>query len=291
MSEHDLLPLADAGLLHRHARRTALARRVVSLALLAALAACAALVLVHSGGTRSRRQLRPTLIVLDVSGSIVSEASPRIRHLLETVAAHSPDGAGLVLFSDTAYLALPPTLPSHELLAYTRYFRNGRGPQLEAAPGNPPTAARNEPWADFTDGTSLSTGLATARIVLARARIRTADVVVASDFLDDTMDTLRLRRELQAYAHTPGLSLSTLELLPASLPPGSPTALALFRQYLPASLRPYRPQASTPGRSERGSAGVGASLTPGFLLAACLLIALLAAHGLVGAQLSWGDGR
>jgi hypothetical protein len=261
-------------------RRTEWARRLVALALAAGLAACAVLLVLRPGAAGARDTGRPTVVVLDVSGSIGTEASRRVRELLASVAAHSPAGAGLVLFSDTGYVALPPTSSPRELLAYSRYFR----PPPPTAKGAPPVLAPPTPWESFSGGTSISTGLAAARQALARAGVRRADVVVASDFSDDVMDELYLRRQLHAYSRVPGVALWTMPL-----PPWSDIGLASFRQHAPGGGPPFRPAAARPGASASAGTGVSATLTAPFLLAACLLLAAIAAQGLVGMPFSWGE--
>jgi hypothetical protein len=253
----------------------------VALTLAVALAACAVLVLVRPGSAVAREAGRPTMVVLDVSGSIGTEASRRVSELFRSVALHSTDGAGLVLFSDTGYVALPPTSRPRELLAYTRYFRPPPRSAKAVLPALAPT-----PWESFSGGTSISSGLAAARQALARANIRRADVVVASDFADDVMDQLYLRRQLQAYARTPGISVWS-----APLPPWSSVGIAFFRRYAPSGAPAYRLGGPRAGTATSAGTGADATLTAPFLLAACLLLAALAAQGLVGAPFSWGEGR
>ena len=71
--------------------------------------------------------------------------------------------AGLILFSDTAYQALPPGTPVTELGSFERFFRIAR----PTSPGLQPQPPRS-PWtSSFSAGTRISTGLSLALDVAA----------------------------------------------------------------------------------------------------------------------------
>src|SRR6266508_4586844 len=116
------LPLSDAPALAPLARRTAIVRLLL-LALIAAVALAAAL---------TTRQMRvgesaffspgsAGVVVLDLSSSTEAAPPEEIELALRRV-ARSGRRAGLVLFSDVAYEALPPSAKAAELLPFIRYF-------------------------------------------------------------------------------------------------------------------------------------------------------------------------
>ena len=108
MSTSSAIPLSDAGRLRRPARRT---RIVQLIALVAVLGAAAWLLVAAFRIDRSTTAFAPesttAIVVLDVSASISSETYDRILATLDRL-ADSNGRYGLVLFSDTAYMALPP---------------------------------------------------------------------------------------------------------------------------------------------------------------------------------------
>ena len=61
------------------------------------------------------------LVVLDLSASISSDTYARIGGTLDRL-ADSGGRYGLIVFSDTAYLALPPGTPAAELRSFARRF-------------------------------------------------------------------------------------------------------------------------------------------------------------------------
>ena len=78
--------------------------------------------------------------------------------------------AGLVLFSDTAYQALPPGTPVAELGPFERFFRVAP----PTTPGLQPQPPRS-PWtSSFSAGTRISTGLSLALDVLQRDHVAQA---------------------------------------------------------------------------------------------------------------------
>ncbi len=123
MSTSSAIPLSDARRLRRTARRT---RIVQLIALAAVLGAAAWLLLAAFRIDRSTTAFAPesttAIVVLDVSASISSETYDRIVATLDRL-ADSNGRYGLVLFSDTAYMALPPGTAAAELRPFVRFFR------------------------------------------------------------------------------------------------------------------------------------------------------------------------
>ena len=178
------IPLPDAGSLP--VRRTTAVRVALSLAALL----LGVLALLAARGPTARPGLLPadadTVVALDLSASISTDTFARIASTLDDL-ARSPGRAGLVVFSSTAYEALPPGTPARELGSLTRYFRPAK-----AGPGYAPTYPPN-PWTDaFSSGTSISAGLRRAADV-ARGLGRPT-VVLVSDLDDDPQDWARVGR-------------------------------------------------------------------------------------------------
>jgi hypothetical protein len=214
------IPLADAPALRLPARATFAVR--------AALAAVA----VGSGiafGVVSRHPHTRTIVslpsrtntelVLDLSASISSDTFSRIGG---TLAALSRTGAriGLVVFSDTAYEALPPGVPASDLAPLVRYFTLPPQSQPGLASSFPPN-----PWAEtFAGGTRISAGMELAHTIAATQRHRPS-VVLISDLDDDPNDLASLAVVMAAYQrdHIP---VRVVGLNP------SPQDVALFQRLL-----------------------------------------------------------
>lgn len=189
------VPLADARAFERRGRLV----RVLQLAVAAAVAGAALLAFDAAHALR----VTPTpplpadgsgIVVLDLSASISSDTYARIAATLDRLIA-SDGRYGLILFSDTAYQALPPGTPAAELRLFRRFFavppqtRPGALPDLPASP-----------WAaSFSSGTRISTGLQLALDVVQADRLAHPSVLLVSDLDDDTGDIGRLARVAGAY--------------------------------------------------------------------------------------------
>jgi hypothetical protein len=175
------VPLADVRPLRRTARRTRAVR--IGLALASVGAASVAL----AASLRTPADAMPLLppgsdgiVVLDLSASVSASVNRRLAATLDRL-ANAGGRYGLVLFSDTAYLALPPRTPAVELRSFARFFRVPAqdGGQLEQLP--------ESPWSgQFSAGTQISTGLALALDVIRRDAGSPATVLLVSD-LDDAV--------------------------------------------------------------------------------------------------------
>lgn len=189
------IPLGDAAAFERRAalvRRLRLALAGVAIAALVAFlvssfrqpAETGSLLPASSGG----------VVVLDVSASISSDTYARIAATLDRL-IRSKGSYGLILFSDTAYQALPPNTPARELEPLLRFFDV---PQ-ETSPGALPQAPRS-PWTDaFGAGTRISTGLSLALDVIRKERLSRPAVLLVSDLDDDSGDVDRVSQTAIAY--------------------------------------------------------------------------------------------
>lgn len=207
----DAIPLADLGRLTNAATWT---RRFRVLAGTACVIAAGASLLVALRMHPTTTPFVPTgtngIVVLDVSASISDETYTRIAATLEQL-ARSHGRYGLVLFSDTAYQALPPGTPATELRAFERFFVVPR----QKAPGSAPLPPRN-PWASqFSGGTRISTGLRLALDVVRAHRVARPAVVLVSDLDDDAGDIEALTSAALAYRKL-GIPLRVVGLAPSA---------------------------------------------------------------------------
>jgi hypothetical protein len=201
----DFRPLAGV------ARRS----RWVQLALaLAAVALVLALVLsAPRRATPPGSIVRPgssAIVVVDLSASISTDTYARIAATLQDLQREG-GRAGLVLFSDTAYQALPPGTPVHELAGFERFFVIPPQTQPGFAPQPPPS-----PWtSSFSGGTRISTGLSLALDVVRRQQLHRPLVVLVSDLDDDAGDLESLTSVALAYRHL-GIPIKVVGLNPSA---------------------------------------------------------------------------
>jgi len=214
------IPLADAPSLRAPARTTLAVRALLAAA---ALGAAVAFLLIsrhpHTRTVLSLPSGANTILVLDVSASISSDTFSRIGGTLEAI-SRSRSRIGLVVFSDTAYEALPPDVPASDLGPLVRYFT--LPPQRK--PGFAPAFPTN-PWTStFTAGTKISAGLQLAH-TLALAQRRRPAVVLVSDLDDDPNDLASLAAVTAAYRRD-RIPLRVIGLNP------SPNDVTLFQHLL-----------------------------------------------------------
>jgi hypothetical protein len=179
-----VLPLADARSLHGASRRSS----VLWLALVATLAVLLALSAALAwSGTGSRPLLSPgsdAVVVVDVSSSTRS-ASNSIARILRGLTNDPRRRLGLVVFSNAAYEALPLSTPVEGLKGWLERFA-AKTPRLH-------------PWATFSSGTAISTGLVLARRLLLRAHVVKPHVVLVSDLDDAPSDVPMLQTVVAQY--------------------------------------------------------------------------------------------
>jgi VWA domain containing CoxE-like protein len=179
------LPLADAPSFRRAARRSA----TLWLALVTVLAAVLALIVGLLAGTGSgpRPLLRSgtaAIVVVDVSSSTRS-AAKSISRVLGTLTSDPRRRLGLVVFSNAAYDALPPSTPADGLKGWLDRFAREK----------PSTS----PWASFSSGTAISTGLVLAHRLLHRDHVVKPHVVLVSDLVDTESDVPKLQAVIARY--------------------------------------------------------------------------------------------
>jgi hypothetical protein len=177
------IPLADAGELRRLARLARVLR--VLLAGVAIGCVVAALLVARNPRTRTFVPLGHSanaVLVLDLSASISADTFSRIAGTLRTLAASNGRFA-LVVFSDSAYEALPPGTPGVDLTPLIRYFNVPTPQGGQPSAGFPPN-----PWANtFTAGTTISSGIQLA-LQIALAQQPPPTIVLVSDLDDNPTD-------------------------------------------------------------------------------------------------------
>ncbi|HSL65923.1 MAG TPA: vWA domain-containing protein [Gaiellaceae bacterium] len=270
------IPLADG----RSFAGALLRGRVLRLGLAAAIAALAAAALALAFGLREERAtFLPSdaggVVVLDVSTSIGSDTHRQI-HAVLGQAARSRDRFGFVVYSDTAYEALPPGTPARELEPFRRFFGE-----------DAPTGRFGQgitPWVRaFTSGTKISTGLRLAREILRRDAIGDGSVVLVSDLEDDQNDVGALTETLIRFRRE-GIPLRVVALSPA------PADRRLFEELLPPG---SVAEAARPGSGPDSLAAAArdAAVPAGLVAAVLLLLAALAANELLNGRLAWAAAR
>ena len=271
------VPYSGSQTLARIAARTMLARVVLGVALIA-------LVLVAAAAARHPQlDKQPLLsskaggmVVLDLSASISSDTYSRIGQSLTEFAARG-GRYGLVIFSSTAYEALPPGTPASALKPLIRYFTLPK----QVAAGEQPTFPVN-PWTNsFTGGTQISRGLELARQIEIASGARDPAVVLISDLADDPNDQQRLPGVIQAY-HRNGIELRVVALNAA------PTDEDYFKRLLGTAAGISH--ASLPGEHPSAAAAPKASFPTSLVILAIAVASLLAANELRSARLRWGGG-
>ena len=174
--------LGDLAGLSAPAGRTTLVRWALAIGLAGALAG--SVVLARSAGSGRAAVLpegaKTAVIVIDMSASVAGPKFERVANVMRGLTAAN-QGAGLVMFSDTAYELLPPNSPTSALLQFERFF----GPQ-SIYHGQPLFA--EGPWSQFSGGTRISSGLLEGLSALRRAHLAHGSLLLLSDLNDSSAD-------------------------------------------------------------------------------------------------------
>jgi hypothetical protein len=303
------IPLADLRELRLPLLRTALIRIGLALVLLAPLAG--AFWIVKDDDQVAGSALIPGgqggVIVLDLSASIGSTPHLRTANALRYV-QQTRQSFGLVLFSDSAYEAVPPGTAHTEMKPFMRYFGNvrlypciRRGTRpcpagtyqvpddtsweeynrlVEAATRG---GSRVNPWAgSFRSGTRISRGLETARGILARDGMSGLGVLLISDLDDSLFDVPQLTQTLIRYRKD-DIPLRVVGLRPAQ------DDRELFRRLLGDEAFVTRPELQRKREAlARERKRGGSSDFPWALFGASgLILVLLAANEHLCGRLTW----
>jgi hypothetical protein len=271
------IPLADAPTLAGLARRTAILRWT----LLAAIAAVAVAAVVTTRTMRVGESAffspgSAGVIVLDLSSSTEAAPPHEIEVALQRV-AKSGRRVGLVLFSDVAYEALPPSAKAAELAPFIRFFH--APPVDPTRPFIVPDDRRRHPnpWSSFRAGTRISAGLRLARRALERSG--SPGVVLISDLNDSLFDVPQLTRTLEDFVRD-GIRLRVVGLNP------SPDDRTFWETQLgKAAFVPDPVLTNDPGRHR--TAHLVGTFPTRFVVLGLLLALALALNELWGNRLSW----
>ncbi len=271
------IPLADAGALRGAARRTASIRLALGALLVVLLGA--AWFASSRLDVAENALLAPGtsgIVVLDLSASTESSPSRETVRFFRRLAA-SDAHAGLVLFSDVAYEALPSNAKAKELGSLVRFFDLPDPNRIDPFRVQR-INDRRTPWSDaFRGGTRISTGLVLARQMLKAVDSRKREVVLISDLDDSLFDVPALSRVLAQY-RADGIPLKIMATEGAQRD--------YFLQQLGASA--FIKIRSLRAGAEAKESGVLSGTSPAALIACALLVAFaLAANELWGARLEW----
>lgn len=177
------IPFSSVPALSRDAWSTLVVRAALAIVLVACLVAAFLVTRHHSRTDSFLESGRSPVIALDLSWSVSYANSKLIERTLRDF-ADSGRRVGLVLFSDTAYQALPVGTRSDALRPFLRFF----------------SGAGANPWAaTFSAGTRISAALDLAHSMLRQAHVDKGSVVLISDLDDSPNDEVDLARSLVAY--------------------------------------------------------------------------------------------
>jgi hypothetical protein len=255
------------------------------------LAACAIVALALAMSLARGADVRPTsyfasgnggIVVLDLSTSVERTKYQRIQRVLRSLAM-SGSRVGLVVFSDSAYEALPPGTRGEELTPLLRFFPVGREPRSreEAEQNAQRSFGIATPWSGtFRGGTQISTGLREARLMVERDRIAEPSVLLVSDLDNSGLDRPRLTQELITYERT-GIDLRIVPLFPNA------EDRQLFGRIVGPDEFILNKELLRNSEIEERQSLVG-DFPLAFVLVAALFLALLALNERLHTRMSWG---
>ncbi len=256
-----------------------------------ALAVSAILVLAVALSLARGADVRPTsyfasgsggIVVLDLSTSVETTKYRRIQRVLRSLAM-TGSRVGLVVFSDSAYEALPPGTRGEELTPLMRFFPVVREPRSrdEVERNAQRSFGIATPWSGtFRGGTRISTGLREARLMIERDGIADPSVLLVSDLDNSGIDTPVLTQELIRYEQS-GIDLRIVPLFP------NPEDRQLFGRTTGPEKFVLNKELLRNSEIEERQTLVG-NFPLAFVLVAALLLALLALNERLCMRMSWG---
>jgi hypothetical protein len=303
------IPLADLRELRLPLLRTAAVRFGLAAVLLALLAG--AWLLVRHDDPAKGAALIPGaeggVIVLDLSASIGSTPHLRTANALRYV-QQTRQSFGMVMFSDTAYEAVPPGTSFTEMTPFMRHFgrvrlypciRRGSRPCPAGSYEVPQDTSWEEysrlveeatrggnrvnPWSgSFRSGTRISRGLETARELLRRDKSSGLGILLISDLDDSPFDVPQLTQTLIRFEKEQ-IPLKVVGLRPA------PDDRELFRRVLGEDAFVTRPelQRKRDALTRQRREGAGTDFPVALAGAAALILLLLALNEHLCGRLTW----
>jgi hypothetical protein len=268
------VPLAGIARLRTAADRTIAMRLIVAAALLVGLGATWQAARALAQAQHDRPPAASGVLVLDLSSSVGPATYRRIRTILADLQARHAH-LGVVIFSDTAYEVVPPSPDPTDLAPIARFFKPHKIP-INPSPF-PPRLIENphffdNPWStSYHGGTRVSRGLALARQILRRDRIRGGRVILMSDLNNSGLDQTALTHTLLLYGRE-RIKLEIVDLSPQR------DAIPFYENLLGRSV------ALTPPHEERG---VGSPFPARLVELAAALVGLLALYEAWSAPLAW----
>lgn len=257
------LQLAGADSFGAARRRTRLLWSALAVSLVAVLVAFAVQARAQPDEAPLLRPGADAVIVIDLSGSALP-SSKGIARVLLTLTRDPRRHLGLVVFSDTAYEALPPSTPVEGLKGWLALFARGD--------------AWTYPWApSFSSGTTISSGLVLARKLVRRDHVRHPHVVLVSDLADAESDLQRLGTVTAQYQRE-GIDLRVVRVQPGVEPPAGALGDLPNADFVASAAD----QVVDPARSHGNDAG---PIVLGLLVG--LLALLAAANELALQPLTW----
>lgn len=255
-----------------------------------ALAAGAILALAVAMSLARGADVRPTsyfasgnggIVVLDLSTSVERTKYQRIQRVLRSLAM-TGSRVGLVVFSDSAYEALPPGTRGEELTPLLRFFPVDREPRsYDEAQQNARSFGVATPWSGtFRGGTRISTGLREARVMVERDGIADPSVLLVSDLDNSGIDRPLLTQELIRYEQS-GIDLRIVPLFPNA------ADRQLFGRIVGPEEFILNKELLRNSEIEERQTLVG-DFPLAFVLVAALLLALLALNERLCLRMSWG---
>jgi hypothetical protein len=190
---------------------------------------------------------------------------------------------GLVVFSDSAYEALPPGTRGEELTPLMRFFPVVREPRSrdEVERNAQRSFGIATPWSGtFRGGTRISTGLREARLMVERDGIADPSVLLVSDLDNSGIDTPVLTQELIRYEQS-GIDLRIVPLFP------NPEDRQLFGRTTGPEKFVLNKELLRNSEIEERQTLVG-NFPLAFVLVAALLLALVALNERLCMRMNWG---
>lgn len=191
------MPSAGVDPSRRVVIRSRVAWTVLAVAFLITLSALGLSARTQPPGAQLLPPGKDAIVVLDLSSSLRA-SSVQVANALEQLTRDGKRRLGLVVFSDTAYEALPPSTSVEGLRGWLRIFQHD--------------APKAYPWTpSFSNGTWISSGLELARLAIRQDHVQHPHVILVSDLVDASPDQGPLENVAAKYQRE-GIDLRVLRI-------------------------------------------------------------------------------